>query len=166
MSSVISVVQNYGFASASYFGEVAKNISNFLSIDDGLAAKEDYPIQNPISGTEYSYETWIRLRCDYPPNTQCTNILAWYDAGLPVGANITVNSNIVSTYTQPIDTVSSTGTRVNFNSYNSELSSISLDGILINIGDVSSWLVFQLETTNTQELGDHEVTYIIQFDES
>ncbi len=165
MSAVISVCQNYGFGSASFNGEVAKNISNFLSIDDGLANKSLYPLRIPISGTTYSYEIWIRCRCDSAPSSYCQNFLAWYESGLNTGFNITVNSSIILEYQQPVNSLSIRGTRVNFSSHNSEATAISLDGILTDIGDYTSWLVFQLEIINTASSGENSVDYIIQYDE-
>jgi hypothetical protein len=166
MAAVISVCQNYGFGSASFNGEVAKNISNFLPIDNGLASKYDYPVRIPLTGVAYSFETWIRCRCDYAPASYCNNFLAWYDTGLPAeGFNITVNSDIVSDYQQPSDSQSVRGTRVNFSEHNSEETAIPLDGILSDVGDYTSWLVFQLEISSDASLGDYSVDYIIQYDE-
>lgn len=167
MGAVISIVQNWGFASASYFGEVAKNISNILSIDDGLANKEDNPVRIPISGTNYSFETWIRLRCDLAPDGVVNNIKAWYISGVPSpGYLLTVNNSVVSDYNQPVDTQSVRGTRVDFTEHDSEENAIELDGELSEIGDYSSWLVFQLEITNNAQLDNGHVDYFIQYDES
>lgn len=167
MAATIAVVQNWGWASASYYGEVAKNISNMISIDDGMAAKDDYPVRIPLTGTFYSYETWIRCRCDAAPSNFCNNFKAWYDSGMPSpGFLLTVNSSIVNTYQQPVNVQSSRGTRVDFTTKNAEGTSIALDGELVNIGDYTSWLVFQLEVVNTASLGEYAVDYIIQYDEA
>jgi hypothetical protein len=167
MAATIAVVQNYGWASASYFGEVAKNISNLISIDDGIVDKLDYPVRIPNTGTTYSFETWIRCRCDVAPANFCNNFKAWYVSGMPTpGFTIKVNSTVVNTYQQPVDTESAQGTRVSFTDYIAENDSISMDGELVNIGDYTSWLVFQLEVINTASIGEYAIDYIIQYDEA
>lgn len=166
MPATISVCQNYGWASASYFGEVAKNISNLLSIDDGIANKLDYPITKPTSGTVYSFETWIRLRCDSAPAALCHNFKAWYDSGMPaVGQKVTVNTTVVNTYAQPVNTLSVQGTRDDFIEHDDEASAIDLDGDLVSVGEYTSWLVFQLEITNLASIGSYGLDYTIQYDE-
>lgn len=166
MASVISIVQNAGSDYAGASQEVAKNISYFLPIDSTTASKTDNPITLPESGTRYSYEVWIRLRCDLAPNDRVDNIKAWYDSGLPAtGQNITVNSDTVNTYQTPINLQSNRGTRVDFDTKASEGDSISLSGTLQNVGDYSSWLVFQLEVLSNAETGEFDVDYIIQYDE-
>ena len=166
MAALISVVQNSGASYASYAQEVAKNISYFVTVDNGLASKTAYPLSIPPSGKNYSYEVWIRLRCDLAPNDRCENFKAWYVSGLPAnGYNITVNSDVVNTYSQPVDTPSDTGTRVDFTTKNSEVNSIALDGTLENIGDYTSWLCFQLEVESDADTGLFEISYLIEFDE-
>ena len=167
MSAVVSVVQNYGYGSGGYSGEVAKNISSMLPIDNGMANKFANPLRVPLVGIVYSFETWIRCRCDVAPTTICNNFKAWYDSGLPpAGITLTVNSDVISTYVQPINTESIQGTRIDFADANDEASSILLDGDLVDIGDYTSWLVFQLEITNAASLGEDSVDYIIQYDEA
>lgn len=167
MPATIVVVQNWGWASASYYGEVAKNISNMMPIDDGLASKSEYPLRIPNTGTNYSYETWIRCRCDAAPDIVVNNFKVWYGSGMPTpGYTMTVNSTPVNTYTQPVNTVSTRGTRVDFTDYASEENSIALDGDLTEVGDYTSWLVFQVEIINTAQLGEFSVDYLIEYDES
>lgn len=166
MAAVIAVCQNYGYGSGGFAGEVAKNVSNLLPIDDGTASKYVYPVRIPLTGTVFSFETWIRCRVDSAPASYCNNFKAWYDTGLPAsGFNITVNSDVVSAYAQPVDTESVRGTRVNFDEHDSEETAIDLDGILSDVGDYTSWLVFQLEISSDASIGDYSVDYIIQYDE-
>lgn len=167
MSAVVVVVQNYGVGSGGYSGEVAKNISNMLPIDDGLASHLTNNVRIPLAGLTYSYETWIRCRCDSAPSNFCNNFKVWYDTGLPAsGFNLTVNSSIVSAYQQPVVTESARGTRVDFIDHDAEGSSIALDGELVDVGDYTSWLVFQLEIDSAGTIGEHSVDYIIQYDEA
>jgi len=165
MSSVISVVQNSGITYAGAEQEIAKNISYFLTVDNAIASKNAYPLAVPVSGTNYSYEVWIRLRCDLAPNSSVENIKAWYDSGIPAGYTIKVNSDIVSTYQQPVNTESSRGTRIDFTTKNAEGTSIALNGTLVNVGDYSSYLCFQLEVSDTAETGRFSCDWICQYDE-
>ncbi len=166
MSAVISVVQDAGESYAGYAQEVAKNISYFLPIDSATANRTQYPMQLPESGTRYSYEVYIRCRCDLAPNSLVDNFKVWYSSGMPVsGYVITVNSDDVTTYQTPLQNQSARGTRVSFQTKNSEPNSIALSGTLTDVGDYTSWLVFQLEIVDTAPTGNYEVEYIIQYDE-
>jgi len=166
MSAVISVVQNAGHTYAGAEQEIAKNISNLITIDNASATKTAYPMGVPTVGKNYSFEVWIRCRCDLAPNVKCDNFKAWYDSGMPVsGYNMTVNSDAVSSYVAPIAVESSQGTRIDFTTKTATGNSIALSGDLVNIGDYTSWLVFQLEVLTTADTGNFEVDYIIEYDE-
>jgi hypothetical protein len=166
MSAVISVVQNAGQAYAGASQEIAKNISYFLTQDNAVASKSTYPLAIPSAGVSYSYEVWVRCRCDLAPNSHVDAIKAWYDSGMPAtGYKITVNSDAVSSYQAPSNLISNRGTRVDFTTKNSEEDSIDLSGTLEDVGDYSSWLIFQLEIYPTAETGSFGIDYIIQYDE-
>jgi hypothetical protein len=166
MSSVISIVQNAGQSYAGAAQEVAKNISYLIQQDSATVNKTASPMTVPEAGTRYSYEVWIRLRCDLAPNVRVDSIKAWYDSGMPAsGYNLTVNSDVINSYQAPVNIQSTRGTRVEFDTKNSEGNSISLDGTLTDVGDYSSWLVFQLEVLSTAETGNFEIEYTIQYDE-
>ncbi len=166
MSAVISVVQNAGHTYAGAEQEVAKNISYLITVDSATASKASYPMRIPESGKNYSYEVWIRCRCDLAPNSKCDNFKAWYDSGMPVsGYNLTVNSDTVSSYQEPVNTESARGTRIDFTTKTGTDNAIALSGDLEGIGDYTSWLVFQLEVLSTAQTGEFEVDYIIEYDE-
>lgn len=166
MAAVISVVQNAGQSYAGYAQEVAKNISYFLPIDSATASKNSYPMTVPESGTRYSFEVWIRCRCDLAPNDRVENFLVWYVSGMPgSGYTLTVNSDVVNAYQAPTNFQSIRGTRVDFTTKNAEGSSIALNGTLQNVGDYTSWIIFQLEIISTAPTGSYNVDYIIQYDE-
>jgi hypothetical protein len=167
MAAVISVVQNAGQSYASYAQEVAKNISYLLPIDSATANKTTSPLYLPSEGTIYSYEVYIRCRCDLAPVNYVNNFKVWCDSGLPLSNQIlTVNSDDVSVYAAPVNTQSTRGTRADFVNYTDVDNSISLVGNLVNIGDYTSWLVFQLELSAGADTGNFDVEYTIQYDES
>lgn len=166
MSAVISLAQNAGDIYGGYSQEVAKNISYFLPIDSATASKLTNPFTLPISGNIYSYEIYLRCRCDLAPENFCSNFKVWYNSGLPInGQKITVNNDIINTYTAPKNIESVRGTRDEFINYTDVDNSISLDGDLINVGDYTSWLVFQLELSAGADTGSFELEYTIQYDE-
>ena len=166
MSAVISVVQNAGVEYAGFSQEVAKNKSYLLPIDDATASATANPIRVSDIGNVYSFECYIRCRCDLAPNAQCSNFKVWYDSGMPTpNYEVTVNSDAITTYAQPVNTVSARGTRVSFVDYTSEEDSIALGGTLININDYTDWLVFQLHISAGAEPGTSTIEYYIQYDE-
>jgi len=166
MSALISVVQNAGYTYAGSEQEIAKNTSNLITVDNASASKTAYPMRIPTSGKNYSYEVWIRLRCDLAPNSKCDNFKAWYDSGMPAtGYNMTVNSDAVITYVAPVAVESSKGTRIDFTTKTGTGDAIALTGDLVDISDYTSWLVFQLEVLATADTGTFEVDYIIEYDE-
>ena len=166
MSSTISIVQNTGEDYSGATQEVAKNIFYFLTEADATADKATYPLQIPDAGTVYSYEVYLRCRCDLAPAVRCDNFKAWYNSGMPVaGFVITVNSDIVNVYAAPVDMLSAKGTRVDFTTKNAVGNSIALDGTLENVLDYTSYLCCQLEVDSTAETGNSEVNFSIQFDE-
>lgn len=167
MSALVSVVQNAGQVYSSYAQEIAKNISYFLPIDSATGNKTTNPFYLPDSGIIYSYEVYIRCRCDLAPVVSITNFKVWSNSlSLATGYSLTVNSTIVNTYEVPVNIESSRGTRIDFGDAYDEASSIALDGTLINIGDYTSWLVFQLELSAGADTGNFEAEYIIQYDEA
>lgn len=166
MAAVISVVQNCGASYGGAANEVAKNIFYMLPISSCTANKNAYPMSVPKSGTIYSYEVYLRCRCDLAPNSLCENFIAWYDSGMPgEGYKMTVNSDVVNVYDEPVDVLSSKGTRIDFTTKATEGNSIALNGTLQNVGDYTSYLVFQLEVYSTADTGDFDVDWYIQFDE-
>ncbi|KKN82813.1 hypothetical protein LCGC14_0306370 [marine sediment metagenome] len=166
MASVIVLSQSYG----EVYGdpsEVAKNIFYFLNIDSGLLTPATNPIVVPSSGTNYSYEVWLRVRCDVAPAVKVFNFKVWYDSGMvgKPGYTITVNSDAVVTYVAPVDIQSGKGTRIDFTTKDSESNYIYVAGELNNIGDYSNYLVFQLEVDDTATPLEGSVDFILMYDE-
>ena len=165
MAATIVVVQDAGESYAGYAQEVAKNIFYMIPIASATANRTLNPMPIPAVGTNYSYEVWLRCRCDLAPVVKCYNFNAWYVSGIPVsGYKVTVNSDIVSAYITPVDSLSAIGNRVDF-SGRGVGSEITINGELTNLGDYSSYLVFQLEVSAGAASGDSEVSWIIEYDE-
>ena len=166
MAAVIILAQNYGESYSGYQGEIGKNVFYLISVDDATVSRTSYPIRIPAEGTAYSYEIFLRARCDLAPATKCFNFLVWYLSGtIPSGQGITVNSDVVSDYTAPVNSPSAKGTRVDFTTKNSEANSIALSGDLTAVGEYTSYLVFQLSVTSAAEASESEISLVIQYDE-
>jgi hypothetical protein len=167
MAATISICENNGeLYNGEPSSETAKLVFYFIRQDDATISPADSPVIIPAIGTNYSFEVWLRARVDVAPDSQCYNFKAWYDSGIPGdGYKVTVNSDIVSSYVQPVNVESVQGTRIDFTTKNSEIDSLSLDGTLINIGDYTSWLVFQLEIDSDADRGSNELVWYLQYDE-
>lgn len=163
MSATISIVQNYGTA---YPGstEVAKLIFYFLSTSNATASPVSNAIERPAAGTIYSYEVWIRCRCDAAPDNRCENFKFYYLSGLPATYTLTVNSTDISTYVTSVNTLSTQGTRVDFSAKDSD-NKLSLSGTLQNIADYTSYATFQLNVPSNAVIGSHSVDFKVQYDE-
>lgn len=166
MAAIISIAQSSGISYGEAVSEVAKSIFYMLPISSCTANRTDNPMSIPVAGTIYSYEVYLRCRCDLAPNNRCENFIAWYDANMPgTGYKMTVNSDTVSVYAEPINALSSRGTRVDFTTKNAEGASIALAGTLEDVGDYTSYLVFQLEIYSTADTGEFDVDFFLQYDE-
>lgn len=156
MAATLKIIKSYGAGQT----EVEVTSPGLLSTDDNTAPASS-PVTKPPSGTEYSYECWVRFELDVEPDTQVTNFQFWSD-GTSVGTGlvITVNTDAVSAYDTPIDTVSDEGTRASFATRDSG-SKISLAGTLATTGDQTDFMVFQLEVADTASAG--AVTYTTNF---
>ena len=148
MSAIISTVQKSGLGYSAT--EVAKSIFYFLPIDSNIEDSIDYPLEVPMAGTIYSYEVWLRFRCDVAPDSYCKNFKIWTLGSLSSGVDITVNSDDVTTYLAPVNSLSVQGTRKNLLDY-TESNKLSITGELNNIGDTTDWMVLQMSMDSTAE---------------
>lgn len=163
MSAVISVCQQSGLGYSSTV--VAKNEFYFLPIDSNVETPDDWPIKIPESGTTYSYEVWLFFRCDVAPSQYCKNFKIWCDGSVPSGMKITVNKDAIWNYQTPVNTKSTAGTRDDFSNYTSS-NKLPIAGELNNVGDKTSYIVFQLEVSSFAEQGTYEdFTVYYQYDE-
>lgn len=147
---------------------VAKSEFYYISVDNCLADYADYKVQILSSGTNYSYEVWLRFRCDVAPGASCSNFKIWTIGSLASGLGITVNSDAVTTYDTPSSSLSTQGTRASILTYTA-LNKLSIGGTLVNIGDKSNFMVFQLSVADTADLssgGSDELDILYQYDES
>jgi len=166
MAATIVVVKTYGAGPTGT--QAADTTFGLKSVDDHATAPADAPVQIPeSSGTNYSYECWMRFKCTVAPSNQCNNFKVW-SSGSAVGTGIviTVNSDAVTTYATPVVTISEKGTRVDFATKDSG-SKISIAGTLDAENEVTDFSVFQLAVSETASPGDMaDQTIYYSYDES
>jgi len=162
MSATVVVCQRSGIGYSA--ADVAKALFYFLPIDSNIAEPADNPMETPASGTVYSYEVWIKFRVDVAPSTQCNDFKIWTAGSLDTGNNITVNNTDIDTYVAPVNSQSAIGTRADITDYTSA-NKLSITGTLVNINDITDYIVFQLELASTSLAGSKSFTIYYSYEE-
>lgn len=67
------------------------------------------PLVKPTSGSDWSFEKWLRLNVTGGSYTQITNIRAYSDGANGLGAGINVWARVVTAYATPATPANSTG---------------------------------------------------------
>jgi len=144
---------------------------NLMSVDqyDSTGTDyQDYPIQVPSSGTNYSYERWMRLRFSGTFN-KIENIKAWHSAGTLSDANLDLKAGVTDTGVTPTNSESSIATTT-LASWDSESEALDLtpSGGITSSPGYSKYLVVQLVVPSTVttpgDIGTQTITF--QYDES
>lgn len=160
----------------------------FKTADDATIDTNN-PIPIPTSGTKYSYWKQIYMKCATAPSTKVDNVRFYTDGG-GFGTGITVkvgdetptkNSGSVAGYEVATGTPGDTGDEMvaahagltgstdafTFTSGSPKTLSISETDSLINaIGEMTDYLIFQMEVISTATPGDKDnETMTIKYDE-
>ena len=164
MSAEIKLIKTCG--QSGYETETEVTTPALKSVDDATTAPADAPVKIPASGTNYSFESWLRFKCTVAPANQLTNFKLWSDGADPAtGVSDTVNTDAVSSYSEPKDSQSVAGTRDNFKNKDSA-NKISLGGTLVNVADKTDFMVFQEEVINQAAPGSVSFNVNYSYDES
>lgn len=67
------------------------------------------PMVKPVSGTDYSFEKWLRLNVTGGTYSQITNIGAYSDGANGLGTGIGLFAKAVATYATPAEATATTG---------------------------------------------------------
>lgn len=143
---------------------------NLMSTDAYDSTGTDYQtnrIQVPSSGTNYSYERWMRLDFSGTFNL-IDSIKAWHSAGSLSDANLDLLAGTTDTGVTPTDSASTVATTT-LTSWDTEEEALDLtpDSGLTSAG-YSKYLVVQLEVPSTVttpgDIGTQTITF--QYDES
>ena len=144
---------------------------NLMSTDAYDSTGTDYQsnkISVPSSGTNYSYERWLRLEFTGTFNL-IENILAWHSSGTLSDAALDLNAGETDTGVTPVTTVSSVATTT-LTSWDAEGEAIDITPTapIEDTGDETDYLVTQLEVPDTVvtpgDIGSQTITF--SYDES
>jgi len=67
------------------------------------------PMVKPVSGTDFSFEKWIRLSVSGGTYTEITNIKAYADGSNGLGTGVTVHAKAVASFATPAEATSTAG---------------------------------------------------------
>lgn len=146
MSAVIEIMKQVGSSPGS---ETSVSGIALKAVDDVATTAPNSPIVILDSGTNYSYESWIRFKCTTAPDNQCYDFKIW-GAGAAIQSGkfkITVNTDAVASYHTPVNAQSSQGTRDDFSNHDSG-SKVDIAGTLTASGQYTDFAVFQAEVTS------------------
>ena len=80
----------------------------FKNADDATVDTSN-PMVKPVSGTDYSFEKWLRLNVTGGTYTEITNIVAYSDGGNGLGTGIAAYAKAVASYATPAEATATTG---------------------------------------------------------
>lgn len=76
---------------------------------DNATVDTSNPMVKPGSGTDYSFEKWLRLNVTGGTYTEITNIKAYMDGASGLGTGVTLYAKAVASYATPAEATSATG---------------------------------------------------------
>ena len=192
MAAVFNIMFDFGGSDAAPGTE--QNVDGFtpsirFKTDDDATIDTNNPIPIPESGTKYSYLKQIYMKCTTAPSTKVDNVKFYTDGG-GFGTGITVkigdetptkNSGSDAGYEIATGTLGDTGDEMvaahagltgstdafTYTSGSPKTLSISETDSLINaIGEMTNYLIFQMEVIPTASPGDlANETWTIKYDE-
>jgi hypothetical protein len=143
---------------------------DFISADNAtntLANRTANPLSIPAAGSVWSFEKWLKLRVDVAPANGVTNFKAWSAQGGAGGAGtgVTINAEgAVVTYVTPVTTQRGTASAIP----TTQGAGVTWDSAaLVNVGDLSKYLVLQLKVDSTAAAGNvTQATLSYSYDET
>lgn len=85
------------------------NVMAIDAYDDTGTVYAQHPIPVPETGTNYSYERWMRLKFDGTFN-QIDNIKFWMESWVKSDPNLEINGGVTENFTDPVNTASAVAT--------------------------------------------------------
>jgi len=153
-------------------GQVSTNKTSgtirFKTVDSEVADTAN-PIPIPASGSNFSFEKWLRLTVTVAPTTQIDNLLVFSDGANGLGTGISVHHKIVGTFATPTQPVNSVG----FTDFFALTSGVPGNADATNVGpftgtgDIGDYLVLLMEVASTAVQGatpTEQITF--SYDES
>lgn len=106
MAAVVQIIEKNGAggtATDKTSGTIRFKNADNASVDTGN------PMVKPESGTDFSFEKWLRLNVTGGTYTEITNVKAYMDGASGLGTGVSLYAKAVSTYATPAEATSATG---------------------------------------------------------
>lgn len=110
------------------------------------------PMVKPPSGTDYSFEKWLRFNVSGGSYTEITNIRAYSDGSNGMGTGIGVHAKATASYSTPAEATSTSG-YTNFFTYTSGSALTLGAGPYTSTGEKADHLVMILTVADTASGG-------------
>lgn len=163
MAATIKIVEKNG-AGGTQTDKTSGNI-RFKNADNATVDTVDRMVV-PTSGSDFSFEKWLRLQFDTSPSVDVQNIRAYSDGSSGFGTGVNLWAKAVTAYATPAEATATTG-YTNFFTYTSG-SPLSLGaGPFTGTGEKGDHLVLMLEVQSTAAPGLlSSETVTISYDET
>jgi hypothetical protein len=115
MAATVQIVQKNGAGGTAT--DVTSGTVRFKNADDANVDLNN-PMVKPNSGTDYSFEKWLRFKVTGGSYSQITNIKAYSDGANGLGTGIGLYAKAVTAYAPPAEATATTG-YTDFFSYDS-----------------------------------------------
>lgn len=149
MAATVQIVEKNG-AGGTQTDKTSGTI-RFKNADNSTVDTND-PLVKPTSGTDYSFEKWIRFNVSGGSYTQITNIEAYSDGSSGLGTGVGLFAKTVASYATPAEATATTG-YTDFFTYTSG-SALSLGaGPFTSTGEKADHLVMIMTVDNTASGG-------------
>ena len=122
---------------------------NYMNVDDADETGTEYQgnsIPVPPSGTNYSYERYMRAKFSGTFN-QIDNQKIWHDSGTLSDANLDLCAGVAAAYATPVNTDSAIATTT-LTGWDTEGEALDIENVLTTEG-YSKYLVQQLDVPST-----------------
>lgn len=159
MAGTIQLWGNFG-ASPGTSGNLNGHL-HFTDEDSISSKASTSPIQKPDSGTAYSFERYVFFKCAVAPDNQFTNFRVWSPITSSIANGIAYKVGTTNTYTDPVATKSTKAMRLFHSTYTTYATGLRLYQTLVNVNDVTNYLVIQVNITNAAESGSADSTRTI-----
>jgi hypothetical protein len=110
------------------------------------------PMVKPPTGSDFSYEKWIRFNVTGGTYTQITNIKAYSDGGNGLGTGVLLWAKAVTAYSTPAEATATAG-YTNFFTYTSGAALTIGSGTYTSTGEKGDHLVMMCEVQSTSSGG-------------
>ena len=110
------------------------------------------PMVKPVSGTDYSFEKWLRFNVSGGSYTEITNIRAYSDGSNGMGTGVALWAKAVGTFATPAEATSTSG-YTSFFSYTSGSALTLGSGTYTSTGEKGDHLVMMMAVADTASGG-------------